>query len=87
VPVLSDDGFRVEVFDAAEVGRGPVARLASPGRETLPFIIHSAWMPRAVTAPDVERLAFAADLDESRLATLPDDLAAAAREVAADLTA
>jgi hypothetical protein len=43
-------------------------------------------MPRAVTAPDVERLRFADELDESRLATLPDDLAAAAREVAADLT-
>jgi hypothetical protein len=74
VPVLSDDGFRVEVFDAADVSRGPEAVLASPGRETLPFIIHSAWMPRAVTAPDRDRLTFA------------DDLASAAREVAADLT-
>jgi len=86
VPVLSDDGFRVEVFDAADVSRGPEAGLAPPGRETVPFILHSSWMPRAVTALDVERLRFADELDESRLATLPDDLAAAAREVAADLT-
>ena len=85
VPVLSDDGFRVEVFDAADVSRGPEAVLAPPGRETVPFILHASWMPRAVTAPDVERLRFADELDESRLATLPDDLAAAAREVAADL--
>lgn len=82
VPVLSDDGFRVEVFDAADVGAGPVARLRSPNRETVPFLIHSAWMPRAVPAPDVERLRFADELDEVRLASLPDDLADVAREVA-----
>jgi hypothetical protein len=88
VPVLNDGGFRVEVFDAAAVGGGPVAVLAPSGGETVPFIIHSAWMPRAVTAPtDVERLSFADDLDEARLATLPDDLAAAARDVAAEMAA
>lgn len=85
VPVLNDDGFRVEVFDAADVGRGPVARLRSPGGETVPFLLHSAWMPRAVTAPEVDRLSFAEEMDDTRLASLPDDLATAAREVAADL--
>ena len=52
----------------------------------MPFLIHSAWMPEAVPAPDVERLAFADDLD-ARLDRLDPDLAAAAREVAADLAA
>jgi hypothetical protein len=86
VPVLSDDGFRVEVFDAAAVDRGPTAVLASPGRETVSFLLHSAWMPEVVAAPtDVERLRFADELSEQRLAALPDDLAAAAREVAAAL--
>lgn len=86
VPVLSDDGFRVEVYDAGDVGAGPAATLAAPHGETLPFLIHSAWMPRAVSAPDdVERLHFADELDDDRLAGLPSELAAAARAVADDL--
>ena len=85
VPVMSDAGFRVEVFDAAHVAAGPVATLATPAAETVPFILHAAWMPRAVPAPSVERLRFADELDDARLAELPDDLAAATREVAAAL--
>jgi len=84
VPVMNDAGFRVELFDAAAVGDGPVAVLAPPGGQTVPFLLHAAWMPRAVPAPDVERLRFADDLD-GRLDRLPDDLAAVARKVAADL--
>jgi hypothetical protein len=43
-------------------------------------------MPRAVAAPhDLERLRFADELEDQRLALLPDGLAAAAREVAAEL--
>ena len=88
VPVLNDDGFRVEVFDAADVSRGPEAVLAASGGRTVPFLIHSAWMPRAVPAPtDVERLRFADELDDGRLSALPDDLAEVARGVADDLTA
>jgi carotenoid cleavage dioxygenase-like enzyme len=87
VPVLSDDGFRVDVFDAADVGRGPVAGLRAPHAETVPFLIHSAWMPAAGTAPSVERLSFGDELDDDRLGELPDDLAAAVRAVAADLEA
>jgi all-trans-8'-apo-beta-carotenal 15,15'-oxygenase len=88
VPVLHDDGFRVELFDAADVGAGPLATLRAPAHQTVPFLLHSAWMPRAVAAPrDVERLRFADELDDDRLALLPDDLAATAREVAAELAA
>ena len=83
VPVLRDAGFRVDVFDAADVGRGPVAQLRTAGGATVPFLLHSAWMPRAVPAPtDVDRLRFADELDEARLAELDDDLRAAVLAVA-----
>jgi carotenoid cleavage dioxygenase-like enzyme len=85
IPVLRDAGFRVDVFDASDVAAGPVAQLASPGGETVPFLIHSAWMPAAIAAPDVERLRFVDELDEDRLATLPDDLRAVVHEVADEL--
>ncbi|MFD0900812.1 carotenoid oxygenase family protein [Actinomadura sediminis] len=81
VAVHNDDRFRVELFDAADVGRGPVAVLAPPHGTTVPFLIHSAWMPEARPAPDVERLTFAADLD-ARLDQLDPDLRTVAREVA-----
>lgn len=85
VPELRDDGFRVEVFDAADVGRGPIAGLEAPGGETVPFLVHSAWMPRAVEADlGIERLRFADEVDEARLRDLDADLAATVRAVAAD---
>jgi carotenoid cleavage dioxygenase-like enzyme len=87
VPVLRDGGTRVEVFDAAEVGAGPVAGLATPAGETLPFLIHSSWMPRAAGADhSIERLSFADEVDVARLAQLPADLAAAAQAVALELS-
>lgn len=84
VPVLNDAGFRVELFDAAAVGQGPIATLAAPNRETVSFLVHSAWMP-AATAPDdaIERLRFADELDPGALAGLPDALARAAQDLAA----
>ena len=85
VPVLNDDGFRVDVFDAAGLGRGPVTALAAPAGATVPFLIHSAWAPGAAPAPACERLRFADDLSDERLAALPDDLAAAVRTVAREL--
>ena len=85
VPVLNDDGFRVDTFDAAAIGEGPIAVLAAPGSATVPFLIHSAWAPSAALACERERLRFADDLDEERLANLPDDLAAVVRQVARDL--
>ncbi|MEU4700922.1 carotenoid oxygenase family protein [Nonomuraea dietziae] len=85
VVVHHDDGFRVELLDAADVSRGPVAVLAPPGGEVIPFMIHGAWLPRAVPAPrDLERLSFADDLDD-RLSSLDPGLQSAARAVAADL--
>ncbi|MBW8486259.1 carotenoid oxygenase family protein [Actinomadura parmotrematis] len=87
VAVHNDDRFRIEVFDAADVARGPVAVLAPPHGTTVPFLIHSAWLPDAVPAPPgLDRLRFADDLD-GRLDALPPDLVALTREVAADLDA
>jgi len=85
VPVLSDAGFRVDVFDAVDVSAGPIATLRAPGGQTVPFILHAAWMPRAVSAPDLERLRFADELVDDRLGELPADLVAVAHQVAADL--
>lgn len=84
VPIVNDDGFRVEVYDASDVGAGPVATAAKPGM-TVPFVLHSAWMPRAVsTAGDGhQRNRFADELD--RVGELPDDLAALTSQVADDL--
>lgn len=82
VPVLSDDGFRVEVFDAAAVGRGPLATIAAPGM-LVPFLLHAAWMPEIGPAPDAPRHEMVDELE--RVDELPDDLAAVARAVARDL--
>ena len=82
VPLMNDSGFRVEVFDAATVDAGPIATIAEPGM-TVPFVLHSAWMPRAVRAEDRPRVRFSDELD--RIGELPDDLAAVALEVAREL--
>jgi hypothetical protein len=73
VPVLSDDGMRVDVFDAAKVSDGPVATLRGTNRETVPLLLHSAWMPVSAGLVDAERLTFADEVTEARLATLDDD--------------
>jgi all-trans-8'-apo-beta-carotenal 15,15'-oxygenase len=85
LPVLSDEGFRVEVFDAADVGRGPVAVLAAPGGACVPVLLHSAWMPRAVRSVDRDRLRFAAELDDAVLDAMGPELADIVRSVAVDL--
>ena len=84
VPLMNDDGFRVEVFNADDVARGPIATLAAPG-VTMPFVLHSAWMPRAVSAADLPRTRFADELD--RLGELDDDLQRVVLGVADDLEA
>jgi hypothetical protein len=84
LPVLHDDGFRVELFDAGDIGVGPVAVLGTDA--TMPFLIHSAWMPAASSADrSIERLRFGDDLDPENVAALDADLAAAVAQVAADL--
>lgn len=82
VPVINDDGFRVECFDAGDVGRGPIGVLMGPHRERVPFMLHSIFMSEARPAPEVERLAFADDIDPDAVAALPDDLRSAVHEVA-----
>jgi all-trans-8'-apo-beta-carotenal 15,15'-oxygenase len=86
VPVLNDDGFRVEVFDAGDVSRGPVAELRTPGGQTLPFLVHAAWMPEAVASdPSLPRLRFADDLDPTRVEALGGELSGDVWSVASDL--
>lgn len=85
VPVLRDAGLRVDVFDAADVGRGPLASLGSPHGEGAPLLLHAAWMPTAEAAPAHQRLRFADDYMAAELNALPADLRAAVLEVAAEL--
>ena len=85
LPVQNDRGFRVEVFDAANVGAGPVAVASAPNGRTVPALLHAAWMPHAVSAVDAERMSFASELDDAVLATLDADIAGVTRQIAADL--
>ena len=84
VPIVNDDGFRVEVYDAGDVGAGPGRHRGEAGM-VVPFVLHSAWMPRAVsTAGDGRRRNRFAD-EVERIGELPDDLAAVANQVVDDL--
>lgn len=67
LPVQNDRGFRVEVFDAARVGAGPVAVASAPGGSTTPALLHAAWLHRAVPAVDAERLSFDDELAASAI--------------------
>lgn len=88
LPVLSDDGFRVEVFDAADVSLGPLATLAPRLPTPLPFLLHAIWLPEAVpAADDVERLRFVDDVGPEELAGLDDEDRRLVLEVAAELEA
>ena len=81
-PVCNDDGFRVEVFDAANVSAGPVATLAGTHKECVPLLLHSAWMPAFHGLADAERLSFADELSDERMASVPAELHPAIRAVA-----
>ncbi len=85
VPALCDDGIRIDVFDAADVGRGPLATLKGPYGEQVPLLLHAAWMPRAVAPARLRRLRFSEDVSAEELSQLPDDLRTAAQRVARDL--
>jgi carotenoid cleavage dioxygenase-like enzyme len=84
-PVCNDDGLRVEVFDAARVGDGPIATLMGTNRETIPFVLHSAWSPAHHELVDAERLTFSSELSEAALASVPAELRSAVHEVADEL--
>ena len=86
-PVLSDAGFRVDLFDAADVGAGPVATLRGTHKECVPLVLHSAWMPTADELADADRLRFADELSADRLAGLDDDQRRLVARVAEDLDA
>lgn len=81
-PVLNDDGLRVEVFDAANVGAGPLATLATTGGECVPLLLHSAWSPEATGLVDAPRVRFADEATDARLAMLDDDQRKAVAQVA-----
>ena len=85
LPVQNDNGFRVEVFDAANIGAGPVAIASAPNRATVPALLHAAWMHRAIDAVDADRMSFASELRDDVLATLDPDIARLTRAIAADL--
>lgn len=86
-PVCSDDGFRVELFDAADVGAGPVAVLKGTNKECVPLILHSSWMPAYTELADAERLRFSDELSDELMAQVPEELHGAIREVAAECDA
>lgn len=84
-PVCNDDGLRIELFDAARVGDGPIAVLKGTNRETIPFVLHSAWSPAHHELVEAERLTFSSELSDEALASVPEELRAAVHEVAAEL--
>lgn len=85
LPVQNDRGFRVEVFDASNIGAGPVAVASAPAGQTVPALLHAAWLHRAVDAVDRERMSFGSELRDDVLTTLDPDLAQVTRAIAAEL--
>ena len=83
-PVCSDNGFRVDLFDAANVGAGPVATLAGANSERVPLVLHSAWMPAHHGLADAERLRFSDELNGERMASVPAELHDSIHAVAAE---
>ena len=86
-PVCNDNGFRVDVFDAANVSAGPVATLAGTKKECIPLVLHSAWMPTFHGLADAERLRFSDELSDERMASVPEEFHSAIRDVAAECDA
>ncbi len=84
-PVFNDGRFRVDLFDAASVGAGPIATLAAADGQCVPLLLHSAWMPTANGLADAERLTFADEVTDSRLESVPEEHRSMVRRVAADL--
>lgn len=87
LPVQNDRGFRVEVFDAGQVGDGPIAVAAAPAGKTTPVLLHAAWLHRAVPAVDAERLPFGAEVEAAPLDGLADDVVTDLLGIAEELDA
>ncbi len=83
-PVCSDNGLRVDVFDAANVGAGPVATLMGTNKECIPLVLHSAWMPAYHELADAERLHFSSELSDERMASVPEEFHSTIHEVASE---
>lgn len=81
-PVCNDDGLRIDVFDAADVGAGPVATLMGTKKECIPLVLHSAWMPAYHELADAERLRFSSELSDERMASVPEEFHASIHEIA-----
>jgi all-trans-8'-apo-beta-carotenal 15,15'-oxygenase len=86
-PILSDSGFRVDLFDAANVGAGPIATLKGTNNEQVPVVLHSAWMPQLSGLVDADRLRFADELSDEAMASVPEELHSSIREVAEECDA
>ena len=84
-PVFNDDGFRVELFDAADVGAGPIAVAKPAGGRCAPMLLHSAWMPSYTDLADADRLRFSDELSDATLATVPEEHRGLVHRVVADL--
>jgi carotenoid cleavage dioxygenase-like enzyme len=85
VPVLNDDGFRIELFDANKVSEGPVAIAKSTSKHIVPFVIHSSWMPATGPAPQADRMRFREDFTDEQLKSLPPELQKSVLEVADEI--
>lgn len=72
-PVFNDNGFRVELFDAAKVGAGPIATLSTPNGQCVPLLLHSAWMPITPELADADRLTFAEEAVGERWESVPEE--------------
>jgi hypothetical protein len=86
-PVCSDDGFRVDLFDAAKVSAGPIATLMGTNKECIPMILHSAWGTANHGLAEAERLHFSSEVAGDRLASVPEEYHAAIRAVAEECDA
>lgn len=87
-PVCSDNGLRIEVFDAANVSAGPVAVLMGTNKETIPLVLHAAWGPQYHELErDVERLRFRDELSPERLASVPEEYHGSLFEIAEECDA
>ena len=79
VPVLSDQGVSIQLFDASQVGQGPIAILKGSHQEQVPVLLHTLWMPKVIPPEEYQgeyqRLTLEEDLqDDPVFASLPDDL-------------